>query len=141
MTLYEEIQLKCTQEEIAARNYHVIATKVNTPDRVRTVSTMISERGVLEKYPDGPLAGDAVLAKLEAFSVSGHPLASIVKRALKFLSNPEGLDVGSAATQMLITQLGAGGVITVDEAAKLKALAPSVNDFVSWEQCQTALGA
>lgn len=141
MTLLEEIQSKCTVEEIAAGNYHVIAAKVNTPERVRTVSTMISERGILEKYPDGPLAGDAVLAKLEAFGASGHPLASIVKRALKFLANPEGLDVGSTATQMLITQLGAGGVISVDEANKLKALAPSVNDFVSWEQCQTALGA
>lgn len=141
MTLLEEIQSKCTSDDITAGNYHVIAAKVNTPDRVRYVSTMISERGILEKYADGPLAADAVLAKLEAFAASGHPLASIVKRALKFLANPEGLDIGSSATQALIAQLGAGGVLTTDEANKLKALAPTVNNFVTWEQCQAALGA
>lgn len=141
MTLFEEIQSKCSAEEIAAGNYHVIAAKVNTVDRVKTVSTMISERGILEKYVDGPLAADAVLAKLEAFSVSGHPLASIVKRALKFLANPEGLDIGAPATQGMLSQLGAGGVITADEATKLKALAPTVNDFVNWEECYRVIEA
>ncbi len=84
---------------------------------------LLSERGILEKYADGPVAADAVLTKLEVFSASGHPLASVVKRALKFLAQAEGLDMGSAATQGMLSMLAAGGVITEDEATKLKNLA------------------
>jgi predicted nucleic acid-binding protein len=143
MTLLEEIQATCTVEQIAEKNYHVIAAAINA-NRTGTVTTtrLISERGILESYSDGALAADAVLAKLEAFSLTGHPMASIVKRAMKFLGQAEGLDIGSATTQALITALGAGGVLTVDEAAKLNALAPTKPvDKVTWEQCQTALGA
>lgn len=140
MTLYEEIVAKCTQEELAApRNYHVIAAKVNLDRAPKSLSKLISERGILESYADGPLAADAVISKLEAFGASGHPLASIVKRALKFLGQAEGLDIGSPATQGMLTQLGIGGVITTDEANKLKALAPTVPNHVSWEQCQAAM--
>lgn len=138
MDLFQEIQSKCTAEEIANRNYHIIASKVNE-GRTKITSRLISERGILESYPDGPLAADVVLAKLEAFASAGHPLSSIVDRALKFLGQSSGLDIGSAATQLMVTQLGAGGVLTVDEANKLKALAPTVNDHVTWEQCQAAL--
>lgn len=138
MTLYEEIVAKCTQEEIAAGNYHVIADKVNV-GRQRILRKMISERGILESYPDGPIAADAVLSKLEAFGTAGHPLSSIVKRAMKFLGQPDGLDIGSAATQGMLTNLGAGGVLTVDEANKLKGLALIVPDLVNWEACQVAI--
>lgn len=138
MTLYEEIVAKCTQEEIAAGNYHVIADKVNA-GREKTISKMISERGILEGYPDGPIAADTVLAKLEAFGGVGHPMSSIVKRALKFLGQSDGLDLGSPATQGMLTQLGAGGVLTVDEANKLKAMAPIVPNHVNWEACQQAI--
>lgn len=140
-TLLEEIQAACTPEQIAAKNYHVIAAAVNAVRTPITTSRMISERGILEKYPDGPVAADAVLIKLEAFAASAHPLASIVKRALKFLAQPDGFDIGSAATQGMLTQLGAGGVLTADETNKLKALAPTTPNTVSWEQCQAALGA
>lgn len=137
-TLYDEIVAKCTEEELAARNFHVIAAKVNSTREKKTLSKMISERGILESYPGGPLEADAVLTKLETFSLSAHPLASIVKRALKFLSQPDGLDIGSAATQGMLTQLGSG-VITAEEATKLKNLAPSIDNHVTWQMCQEAL--
>lgn len=143
MTLFEEIQAKCTPAQLAEKNYHVIAAAVNA-GRTGTVTTsrLISERGILESYSDGALAADAVLAKLEAFSLTAHPMASIVKRAMKFLGQPEGLDIGSVTTQSLITALGAYSVITVDEATKLNALAPTEPvDKVTWDMCQTALGA
>lgn len=77
----------------------------------------------MEKYPGGPIAADAVLGKLEAFAASAHPLASVVRRALKFLATPDGLDIGSPATQAMLDALAGGGAITAGEAAALKALA------------------
>lgn len=136
-TLYQEILAKCTPQEIDERNFHVIAAKVNV-GRSRLVSKLISERGIMEAYPGGPVAADAVLTKLEAFGNSAAPGAGPVKRAMKFLAQPEGIDIGSAATQAMLTQLGAGGVLTTEEANNLKALAPSVTDHVTWDQCQQA---
>lgn len=91
--------------------------------RTKIVSHFASERGVLERFPGGPIAADALLSKLEAFAATAHPMASIVKRALKFLAQAEGLDIGSPATQGLLTQLSAGGVLTTEEVAGLRAMA------------------
>jgi hypothetical protein len=139
-TLYEEIVAVCSEEQLAQpRNYHTICALVNAQRTPTTLSRMISARGILEKYPDGPVAADIVLSKLETFAAAGQTYSSIVGRALKFLDQSEGLDIGSPATQSLITMLGAGGVLTSDEATKLKALAPTIDNFVTWEQCQTAV--
>lgn len=86
-------------------------------------SRRMSEAGVLEKYPGGPVAADAVLAKLEAFVASAHPLAGVVRRALRFLAQPEGLDIGSGATRAMLDALAVGGAITPAEAELLKGLA------------------
>lgn len=95
--------------------------------RTKTVSHFASERGILERFPLGPVAGDAMLTKLDAFAATAHPMASIVKRAMKFLAQPEGLDIGSPATQGLLDQLAVGGVITVEERAGLKVMATVPN--------------
>lgn len=104
--------------------------------RTKIVRHFASERGVLERFLDGPLAADALLTKLEIFSVSGHMLASIVKRALKFLAQSEGLDIGSPATQGLIDMLLADGVITKAERDGLRfmATAPEVITDAQVEQ-------
>jgi hypothetical protein len=83
----------------------------------------MSEAGVLERYPGGPVAADAVLAKLEGFAASAHPLAGVVRRALRFLAQAEGLDIGASATRTMLDALAAGGAITADECASLKGLA------------------
>lgn len=106
----------------AAGNVDAIARTLST-GRTKVASHFASERGVLERFSGGPIAADALLTKLEAFTTSGHPMASIVKRALKFLAQSEGLDIGSPATQGLLAQLGAGGVLTADEVAGLRAMA------------------
>lgn len=95
--------------------------------RTKIVSHFASERGVLERFPGGPIAADALLSKLEAFASTAHPMASIVKRALKFLAQAEGLDIGSPATQGLLTQLGAGGVLTTEEVSGLRAMATAAD--------------
>ena len=142
MTLLEEIQKECTAEEIQERNFHVIAAKVNATRQPIPMSHMISERGIMNTYADGALAADSVLSKLEAFAATAHPLASITKRALKFLGTQEGLDIGAEKTQEMIDAFvvyTALTKITADEAAKLKALAPTNPNKVTWEQCQAAM--
>lgn len=100
-----------------------IEAAINAKTRTRVQSLMLSERGLMERYPGGPLAADALLAKLEAFAASGVPGSGPVKRAMKFLAQPEGMDIGSDATQGQLTALGAAGVITAEEANAVKALA------------------
>lgn len=90
--------------------------------RTRYVTTRVSEAGLLERWPTGPVDADAFLHKLEAFAQSGHSLAGVVRRALKFLGTPEGLDLGAAATHAMLAQLAGGNVITSDEAARARSL-------------------
>lgn len=106
--------------------------------RTRVVSHFASERGILERFPLGPIAGDALLTKLDAFAATAHPMASIVKRAMKFLGQPEGLDLGSPATQGLLDQLALGGVMTAEERAGLKTMATAPNP-VAVADVETAL--
>lgn len=86
-------------------------------------SLMISERGIMAHYPEGPVAADAVLSKLEAFAAGVHPLASTLKRTLKFLAQPAGIDIGAPATQTMLDVLATEGAITAVEAGTLKDLA------------------
>ena len=99
-----------------------VVVALNNPTQSAYKSRMISERGIMDHYQDGPIAADDVLTKLELFSVISHPAAGAVKRALKFLAMPDGIDIGSKATHTMLDMLALGSVITVDEANKLKAL-------------------
>ena len=83
--------------------------------------TMMTERGVLAHYVDGPVAADAVMTKLDTYASGSQSLSSVVKRAMRLLGN-DGIDMGSAATRSMLDALQADGVITADECTKLKAL-------------------
>jgi len=100
-----------------------IADLLNAQAFVQYRTMMVREIEIIGLYTDGPVAGDDVLAKLEAFATTAHPLARIVSRALKALGQPEGLDLGSDAVQSMLTLLSQAGAITLDEAEKLKAIA------------------
>ena len=106
-------------EFVATYNEAKLLQLLNETQVLAPTSTMRSERGILDHYEDGAIAADAVLKKLEYFAKTAHPLASLVTRALKFLGQPEGIDFGSPTTQLMITRLGQGGVITQFEAEKL----------------------
>lgn len=97
--------------------------------------TRVSEAGLLERWPEGPVGADAFLVKLEAFAESAHPAAGVVRRALKFLGTSDGLDLGAAATHTMLDTLAAGAVIAPAEATAAKALsrhpAPISLDAVS----------
>lgn len=95
---------------------------LNTKNYTAIGSRMISERGLMAKLPMGPVAADAMLKKLEAYSQIQATYSSVVARALKFLAMPDGIDIGEPATQNLITLLGTG-IITEEEATQIKDLA------------------
>ena len=106
---------------VAAGSTQAIAD-ILSAGRTRIVSHFASERGILERYPLGPLAADSMLAALEAFTLTQHPMARIVGRALKSLAQPEGLDIGSPATQGLLDAL-TPGVLTTEQRDGLRAMA------------------
>lgn len=106
-------------------------------NRTRLVSHFASERGILDRYPGGPIQADALMSKLELFATTAHPLANVVKRALKFLGTPEGIDLGSGTVQGMLTAL-TPDVLTVAERDGLRAMA-SAPVAVSPQELQTAL--
>jgi hypothetical protein len=105
--------------------------------RTRIVSHFASERGILDRYPGGPIEADALLTKLETFAVSAHPLASVVRRATKFLGTPEGIDLGSGGVQAMLAQL-TPALLTTAERDGLRAMA-SVPVMLSPQELQAAL--
>jgi hypothetical protein len=88
---------------------------------------MISERGILDKYPGGPIQADAILTRIEAMAASAVPLASIVARAVRFLRQPEGIDLGAPATQVMLGALQQAGTITAQELAHLRSMVTAPN--------------
>jgi hypothetical protein len=91
--------------------------------RVKVVPRMVSERGILNDYPGGPIEADAVLSNLETYAGAGQALSSVVNRAIRFLRDPDGIDIGAASTRAMLDALAGGGVITAAECAGLKSLA------------------
>jgi hypothetical protein len=125
------------QAHQAAGNTQAIADALSA-GRTKIATRFTSARGVLEKYPAGPVAADALLSKLEAFAATTHPLASLVKRANGFLAQADGLDLGSPATLGMLDALAGGGVITTAERDGLKTIA-TVPDPVTHTEVGAAL--
>jgi hypothetical protein len=121
----------------AARNDAAIAAALSV-GRTKTTSRFTSARGVLEKYPAGPVAADALLTKLETYATAGQPLSSLVRRANGFLSQPDGLDLGSPATLAMLDALLGYGVITQTEHDGLTSIC-TVADPVSVNAVSAAL--
>ena len=96
-----------------------IADLLNSPSELAPRSRLINARAVLAEYPDGTVQAAMVLDKLESAAVNVPALRWI----MSFLKSDSGVDIGHKATQSMLDQLAAGGVITTDEAAKLKSLA------------------
>lgn len=101
----------------------MVVQLINAPSFSMVKPLMLSERGLLAHYADGPVAADGVLSKLETFAQTSHVLASVVRRAVKFLGTPEGMDIGSPTTHAMLDALQTASVLTADEVAKIKALA------------------
>lgn len=125
MSLFTEIQAKCTPQEIADKDFHAIAAKVNV-GRTR-ISTRHGGIGtVLETL--GPVDGALLLDSLVTLSATN----SAVKWAMVLVNKGE-LDFGSSATRAMITTL-------VPSPAKEALLAiAEVPDLVGWQACNEAV--
>lgn len=99
-----------------------IAELLNAKTFTAPRSRWISELGVMELYPDGAEAADAMLEKLETFADTRQRFAGVVRRVLRFMRG-DGFDIGSPTSQSILFILAQAGVITADEAGKLKSLA------------------
>lgn len=115
MTLLDEIKAKCPPDLLAGREHGAIAEAVSQY-RTAVVSRLGGIGAVMETLGavDGPLVLDAL------DSLKGTVPA--VKWGWVLLERGE-LDFGSTVTRQLIDSLTAGGVMTAEQAGKLKALA------------------
>lgn len=115
MTLLDEIKAKCPPELLAGQDADAIAAAVNV-GRTRVAPRLGGIGAVMETLGavDGPLVLDAL------DSLKGTVPA--VKWGWVLLERGE-LDFGSTVTRQLIDSLTAGGVMTAEQAGKLKALA------------------
>jgi hypothetical protein len=158
MTLFQEIQAKCTPEQIAEGNFHVIAAAVSN-GRVSLRPRLISERGVRGAL--GPVVGskfirllsdlkDAAVADIVPAWLSG------VLNAMKvpvldhiyyletlgcgydWLRTDAGLDLGDASVRGLLDLIAAGNPEIAEGAVALKGLA-SQPATVSWQECAAAV--
>ena len=103
---------------LASGNDTAIAAALNE-QRGETMlkERFVSARSILAFYPDGPAAAAVVLDKLEAAAAS----VPAVKWVMSYLKT-DGIDIGGVATHGMLDQLAASGLITADEAAKLKSM-------------------
>lgn len=119
MSLRDDI-LALPAELRATRDTVAITAALNAA-ATATASRQVSARTVLAELPiEGPVQGAVVLDKLEAAGAS----IPACKWATRFLQLETGLDVGHPNTQEMLTRLAQANVLTADEAAALKALAP-----------------
>lgn len=131
MALIDEIRAKCSAAQIAAakatNELGPIAATVNA-GRTRVVETRIKQRHVLSAL--GAEEGAAVLDAIAAAAPSDgltparrkqRPLAYAVE--MLHPRSAEGLDVADPQTRAQLDGLAAAGLMTADQAAKLKALA------------------
>lgn len=125
------------QSLAVARNDAAIAAILSF-NRTKLSNKYVSIRGILESYPGGPIAADALLSKLEAFAAAGETLSSVVKRALVFLNQVDGIDLGSPATLLMLGALADGEVITTAEKDNLITII-TVPDPVSLNEVSQAL--
>lgn len=93
------------------------AASLNTPDRPMVVETYANAKTLLSHL--GATPGAAVLDALETIAVSN----SAVKWALKFITSPEGIDVGNLETRAMLDQLVAATVLSAADVATIKMLA------------------
>jgi hypothetical protein len=98
--------------------------------RKRVESRIISARGIAAEFPDGPVAAEVVLMKLEGAAAAASAstdqsqkvLGSLISRQLRFLAG-EGLDFGSPALRGMLDQFVGMSILTQGEVDGLKALA------------------
>ena len=110
MTLLEEIQAKCTQEEIASKDHALIAAKVSE-GRTQKNTKEVGTGTIIETI--GLAAGNAFLDVINTAPDFRH---------VKTLVNEGRLIVSSALVGQTIDGFVTASILTSDQGAALKAL-------------------
>lgn len=112
----------------AARDLDGLAAALNAAPAMTVQQRFITARAVMAGCPDGVDILDALDA-----AAAQH---SAVRRAITFLQQEAGLDIGDPYTQQMIDQLAVAGVLNDDQASQLKALAlkPAYVDRLAVEE-------
>jgi len=132
MLLIEEIESKCTPEEISEGNYHFIAEKVNI-DRTKILLVSIED---IQAYLQ--TEGAWWIIKATANN-SEHP-AKAAAEAVMDVANAryKNIDTSLPVVGQMLGGLLATGVLTQVQFDHLTTMGV-VPDPVSWEQCQSAV--
>lgn len=147
MPLRAEILAKCSAEEIAERNFHVIAAKVSA-GRTRIVQPKLVGKGTISAAL-GAVAGPVFIYTLKnaaAVPLPAEPTQQqIAEKAMLELAweliNVANFDVGLPATRDgLDAFVGKLPGFTQQAADAIKALA-QVPAPVTWDECMAALDA
>lgn len=96
----------------------------------KVTSTVLTTQQVIDKYPDGPLAAETLLLKIEAArdamlasqNEAVRTLGSLLRRQLVFMDN-QGADFGGEALRLVFDQMASRNALTSAEASALKAFA------------------
>lgn len=103
--------------QTARRDDAAIAEALNAPTETRIVETRITDLSLMDAL--GVTQANTILDKLALAAESN----SAIRRATKAIESDRGIDLGNDEVRGMIDQLSAGGVLSADEAAALKALA------------------
>ena len=132
MTLKEEIELKCTPEEIAIGNYHVIADKVNV-GRFKTVLVQIED---VQAYlqTEGAWWTIKTVAATEA-----HPCRTAAMAILDVATaRYKNLDTSLPIVGSMLSALRDASAITQVQYDYITTMG-KVPDPVTWKQCNDAM--
>lgn len=114
--LKSEIETGPLSGELAGLSDNDAASVLNDKRFLVVRERFINARTVLNEC--GPVAGAAILDKLEAAAAQSSPL----RWALRFLA-ADGIDIGAASTREQVDALVLAGVLTLDEGEALKVMA------------------
>ena len=132
MTLYEEIVAKCTPEEIAAGNHHVIAAKVNV-GRVKTEKTPIEDVQAHLQTTGEWWAIKAILVN------TAHPAYAAADAVIDVANaRYKNLDTSLPIIGTMLTGLVAAGAITQASKDTIVAMG-NKPDPVTYLQCGDAI--
>ena len=132
MSLYQEIVAKCTPEEIAAGNHHVVATKVNV-GRTKTVKTPIED---VQAY----LQTTGSWWNIKAVAANSAHAAFLPANAILDVANAryKNIDMSLPIVAQMFGGLVAAAVIPQAEADYLMAMG-TTPDPVTYLQCGDAI--
>jgi len=132
MTLYEEIVAKCTPQEIAAGNHHVVAAKVNV-GRVKTVKTPIADvQATLQTN------GTWWVIKAAAKDPA-HPAFAAADAVMDVAqARYDNIDMSLPIVGQMFGGLQAAGILTAEQVTELLTMGQQP-DPVTYLQCGDAI--